>query len=142
MERLTDSDMASLVAFRHDLHQNPELSGAEHRTTQKIREFLLALPECHIIDLPVSTGVVVRIPGTAGEVMLRADIDALPQAERVDIPWRSRTAGAMHACGHDLHTTALCGAALLLARMRRERAVLPTVDLVGLRHFAISYEEF
>ena len=139
MMRLTDDELGMLTAFRHDLHQNPELSGQERRTSEKIRGFLAALPECQLIDLPIETGVVARIPGTLGasgtleapaEVMLRADIDALPQTERVDIPWKSSVPGAMHACGHDLHTTALCGAALLLARMRREGAVLPTVDLV------------
>ena len=136
MTRLTDDELRMLTAFRHDLHQHPELSGQERRTSEKIRGFLSALPECQLIDLPIETGVVARIPGTSGtsdapaEVMLRADIDALPQTERVDIPWKSSVPGAMHACGHDLHTTALCGAALLLGRMRRECAVLPTVDLV------------
>lgn len=136
MTRLTDDELRMLTAFRHDLHQHPELSGRERRTSEKIRGFLSAIPECQLIDLPIETGVVARItrtPGTSGaptEVMLRADIDALPQTERVDIPWKSSVPGAMHACGHDLHTTALCGAALLLGRMRRECAVLPTVDLV------------
>lgn len=136
MTRLTDDELRMLTAFRHDLHQHPELSGKEWRTSEKIRGFLSAIPECQLIDLPIETGVVARItrtPGTSGastEVMLRADIDALPQTERVDIPWKSSVPGAMHACGHDLHTTALCGAALLLGRMRRECAVLPTVDLV------------
>lgn len=136
MTRLTDDELRMLTAFRHDLHQHPELSGKERRTSEKIRGFLSAIPECQLIDLPIETGVVARIPRTPGtsgaptEVMLRADIDALPQTERVDIPWKSSVPGAMHACGHDLHTTALCGAALLLGRMRRECAVLPTVDLV------------
>lgn len=136
MMRLTDDELRMLTAFRHDLHQHPELSGQERRTSEKIRGFLSAIPECQLIDLPIETGVVARItrtPGTSGaptEVMLRADIDALPQTERVDILWKSSVPGAMHACGHDLHTTALCGAALLLGRMRRECAVLPTVDLV------------
>ena len=136
MTRLTDDELGMLAAFRHDLHRHPELSGQERRTSEKIRGFLFALPECQLIDLPIETGVVAQIPGMPGtsgapaEVMLRADIDALPQTERVDIPWKSSVPGAMHACGHDLHTTALCGAALLLARMRREGAVLPTVDLV------------
>ena len=136
MTRLTDDELRMLTAFRHDLHQHPELSGRERRRSEKIRGFLSAIPECQLIDLPIETGVVAQItrtPGTSGaptEVMLRADIDALPQTERVDIPWKSSVPGAMHACGHDLHTTALCGAALLLGRMRRECAVLPTVDLV------------
>ena len=127
---LKNEDIQLITAFRHDLHQHPELSGAEFRTTGKIREFLSAMPGCRILDLPVKTGVVAQIRGTDAEVMLRADIDALPQTECVDIPWRSSVPGVMHACGHDLHTAALCGAALLLCRMKQEGAVLPTIDLV------------
>ena len=144
--RLTGDDMSTLTAFRHDLHRNPELSEQEVRTTEKIREFLSALPGCEIIDLPVKTGVIARLHGTGPEnlsgadpeslsetgpeIMLRADIDALPQTECVDIPWKSSVPGVMHACGHDLHTTALCGAALLLCRMRQEGMSLPVTDLV------------
>ena len=127
---LTNDDINMLTAFRHDLHQYPELAGEEYRTSEKIRAFLSALPGCQIISLPVKTGVIARIPGTDIEIMLRADIDALPQTEEVDIPWKSTIPGVMHACGHDLHTTALCGAALLLCRMKQKGKVLPTVDLV------------
>ncbi len=132
MERLTNEDIRMLTRFRHDLHQNPELSRKEFRTTRKIREFLSALPGCRIISLPVDTGVVAQIPGSQGrgEIMLRADIDALPQTEQVELPWKSSVPGVMHACGHDLHTAALCGAALLLTRMKQEGQVLPAVDLV------------
>ena len=130
MHTLSNEDIQLLTAFRHDLHRHPELSGEEYRTTGKIREFLSALPGCRILDLPVKTGVVAQIQGTDEEVMLRADIDALPQTECVDIPWRSSVPGVMHACGHDLHTAALCGAALLLCRSKQEGMVLPTVDLV------------
>ena len=163
---LTKEDIELITAFRHDLHQHPELSGEEYRTTGMIREFLSALPGCRILDLPVRTGVVAQIQGpdkevlpvktgvtaqiqgmdegdppsgagvatqiqgTDKEVMLRADIDALPQTECVDIPWKSSVPGVMHACGHDLHTAALCGAALLLCRMKQEGMALPTIDLV------------
>ena len=130
MHTLSNEDIQLLTAFRHDLHRHPELSGEEYRTTGKIREFLSALPGCRILDLPVKTGVVAQIQGTDEEVMLRADIDALPQTECVDIPWKSSVPGVMHACGHDLHTAALCGAALLLCRSKQEGMVLPTVDLV------------
>ena len=130
MHTLSNEDIQLLTAFRHDLHRHPELSGEEYRTTGKIREFLSALPGCRILDLPVKTGVVAQIQGTDEEVMLRADIDALPQTECVDIPWKSSVPGVMHACGHDLHTAVLCGAALLLCRSKQEGMVLPTVDLV------------
>lgn len=120
-----------LTQFRHDLHQNPELSGREYRTTEKIRAFLSGIPDCEIIDLSVKTGLAARIPGSLPrEVMLRADIDALPQTECTDISWKSSVPGVMHACGHDLHTATLCGAALLLGRMKRSGYPLPTTDLV------------
>ena len=129
--RLTEEEFELIRAFRHDLHRNPELSGKEFRTTEKIRTFLEALPECRILDLPVATGVVAQIPGTEPrEVMLRADIDALPQTEETEVPWRSQVPGVMHACGHDVHAASLCGAALLLTRALREGEQLPTVDLV------------
>ena len=130
MMTLTDDDMAILAAFRHDLHRNPELSGQEHRTSQCIREFLINLSACHLVDMPIETGVVARIPGSQTEIMLRADIDALPQTECVRVPWKSTVSGAMHACGHDIHTTALCGAALLLSRIKQAGTELPTIDLV------------
>ncbi len=128
---LTDDDIRMLTQFRHDLHQNPELSGREYRTTEKIRAFLSGIPDCEIIDLSVKTGLAARIPGSLPrEVMLRADIDALPQTECTDISWKSSVPGVMHACGHDLHTATLCGAALLLGRMKRSGYPLPTTDLV------------
>ena len=130
MNTLTNEEIQMLTALRHDLHIHPELSGEEYRTSRKIREFLSALPGCRILDLPVKTGVLAQIQGSDDEVMLRADIDALPQTECVDIPWKSSVPGVMHACGHDLHTAALCGAALLLCRIKQEGRSLPTVDLV------------
>ena len=130
MNAFTNEDIQMLTEFRHDLHQHPELSGKEYRTTKRIRDFLSSLPGCQILSMPVETGVVAKIPGTEDEIMLRADIDALPQTECVDIPWKSSVPGVMHACGHDRHTTALCGAALLLCRSKQEGMVLPTVDLV------------
>lgn len=130
--KLTERELETVTALRHDLHSQPELSGEEYRTTQAIRAFLSEIPECEILELPIKTGLVARIAGKNPEleVMLRADIDALPQTEQTDIPWRSQVPGVMHACGHDLHTAALCGAALLLGRAARSGSLQPTVDLV------------
>ena len=133
--RLTEEEFARASALRHDLHMHPELSREEYRTTEKIREFLAGIPGCRILDLPVKTGVAAQIPGNrtddAGhEVMLRADIDALPQTEQTQLPWKSQLPGVMHACGHDLHTASLCGAALLLERAGKQGIPVPSVDLV------------
>ena len=103
IQHLSEEDFNRIKSFRHDIHQNPERSREEYRTTEAIKTFLSDLPSCRILDLPVKTGVLAQIPGTGpGEIMLRADIDALPQTERVDIPWKSCVPGVMHACGHDL----------------------------------------
>ena len=64
------------------------------------------------------------------EIMLRADIDALPQEEAYESPWRSLTPGVMHACGHDFHTASLLGAALILQRAKNDGNLTNTVDLV------------
>ena len=130
--RLTEEEYQAALAVRRDLHQHPELSGHEVRTTARLRAFFAALPAFRILPLPAETGLVARIEGDGGapEVMLRADIDALPQHERYESPWKSRSDGVMHACGHDLHTGALCGAALLLDRAKRNGDLSGTVDLV------------
>ena len=130
--RLTEEEYNRLVSFRHDMHMYPELSGREVKTTEKIRKFLSKLPGCSILDMPIKTGVVAQMKGDpdAQEIMLRADIDALPQTEQVDISWKSRIDGVMHACGHDVHTASLLGAALLVSRRKRSDALKNTVDFV------------
>jgi amidohydrolase len=104
-----------LTAFRHDLHRFPELSFEEERTAGKIEEFLAGVG---ISSRRIgSTGVVADLPGSAGMepcVALRADIDALPIRELTGLPFESQNPGVMHACGHDIHTSCLLGAALLL----------------------------
>lgn len=95
-------DEASLVRDRRDLHQHPELGFQETRTATLAAERLRAL------GYDVRTGIgrtgVLGLRGTGGRcVLLRADMDALPVAEANDVPYRSRHAGRMHACGHDGH---------------------------------------
>ncbi|MBQ9720601.1 MAG: amidohydrolase [Oscillospiraceae bacterium] len=130
--QLTEEEFQRALALRRDLHMHPELSGREVRTTAKLREFFAALPMFRILSVPVETGLVLQLPGSGQgpEIMLRADIDALPQQEQYESPWRSQTDGVMHACGHDLHTAALAGAALVLARLRDTGKLPDTVDLV------------
>ncbi|GLI09065.1 putative hydrolase YxeP [Paenibacillus tyrfis] len=110
-----------LVRLRRDLHRHPELSMQEVETTRKIREALSGagirlLP----LDLPV--GVLAEVEGAepGPTVALRADIDALPVTEETGLPFASEIPGKMHACGHDFHTAAIVGAALLLKRHAAE----------------------
>ena len=112
-ERIT-SLTPELVDLRRDLHAHPELSREETRTTEVVARCLgdAGVP---VRRLP-GTGLVADLGATdpALRVALRADMDALPVDERSGLPYASGTAGVCHACGHDVHTTALVGAVLAL----------------------------
>lgn len=111
-----------LVSFRRWLHAHPELSWEEHSTTAAIVE-RLERAGLHPQRLETDTGLSVDL-GQAGDgrtVMLRADIDALPLEDEKDVPYRSTTGGVCHACGHDVHTAIVLGAALALAPLLEDR---------------------
>ena len=105
-----------LVALRRAIHEDPELSFQEQRTAARLEE---ALRDFGVSDVRrvAKTGVVARVRGTgrAATVAVRGDIDALPITEATSLPFASRNAGVMHACGHDVHATWAVGAAALLA---------------------------
>jgi hippurate hydrolase len=106
-----------LVELRRDLHEHPELSGREERTANVLHAALAALEPVKL-ERVAGTGVVARIRGReagAPLVAVRGDIDALPIQEKTGLPFASRHAGVMHACGHDVHATWAVGAAHLLA---------------------------
>lgn len=107
-----------LYEFRHDLHRHPETSGKEVQTAQKIRRELTKLG----LDWRAvgGTGTLAELSGAfpGPTVLLRADIDALPLQESSSYPFPSEVDGVMHACGHDVHATALLGAARLLTTYR------------------------
>ncbi len=127
-----------LVALRRNLHAQPELSGLEYVTTETLVERLLV----EGLDprvLSTGTGLVCDIsldpdvrPDAASmpTVALRADIDALAMDDLTVTPYRSRHAGIAHACGHDVHTAALLGAALALLDVRRTAPRRAVVRLV------------
>lgn len=116
METLSAAVAERIAAIESDLHAHPERSFQERRTTALIERELVALGFA-IIDLGLETGVVARFDtGKRGRTVgLRADIDAICQLEAVDRPDRSTIPGVMHACGHDVHASALLGAAMLLS---------------------------
>ena len=120
---------AQVIAWRRHFHQHPELSNREFQTAATIAEHLRSLG----IDVQTEvahTGVVgVLVGGLPGPVVaLRADMDALPITERVDLPfastarsvYNSDSVGVMHACGHDTHIAIMMGVAEILAGMRDE----------------------
>ena len=110
-----------LTSFFEELHMHPELSYEEYETTERIKRELAAAG-IEILQIPLKTGVAAIVRGAKpGKTYgLRCDIDALPIAEETDLPYKSKTPGKMHACGHDFHTAAVFGAALLLQERKEE----------------------
>ncbi|MBK3574021.1 amidohydrolase [Streptomyces sp. MBT65] len=118
---------AELVAFRRDLHMHPELGNQEFRTTAAIKA-RLEQAGLQPRVLAIGTGLVCDIgPRDAAVPMLalRADIDALPIPDtKSECAYRSTVPDRAHACGHDVHTTVVLGAGLVLARLH-EQGLLP-----------------
>ena len=120
LEQLAE-EKAYLTALRRDFHRNPELSLKEFRTAAQIEKELdrFGIPHTRVGE----TGVLGTLRGNgtgANIVVLRADIDALPIQETSGAEYCSLTPGVMHACGHDVHTACLLGAAKLLSERRAE----------------------
>ncbi len=118
MKRITDKIFNRILEVRRDLHQHPELSLEEHRTTKQICAELDKLNISY--HRPLKTGVIADLPGPDNVpiVALRADIDALPIFEETGLPFTSVNEGVMHACGHDGHTAMLIGAAEILSKKK------------------------
>jgi len=123
---------SKVVAWRRDFHENPELGNREVRTAKIVAAHLRSLGFDEVREQVAHTGVVGTLKGgkPGPVVALRADMDALPVTEDVDVPfksmvrteWNGQHCGVMHACGHDAHTSILMGVAELLAGMRAEIA--------------------
>ncbi|GAB2742767.1 M20 metallopeptidase family protein [Kitasatospora kifunensis] len=112
-----------LTALRRALHQEPEIGMQLPLTQAKVLAALDGLPLEITLGRRLSSVTAVLRGGRPGPVvLLRADLDALPVQESAELPYASRLPGAMHACGHDLHTAALVGAVRLLAERRAELA--------------------
>jgi len=123
-----------LIRLRHDLHRQPEIGLHLPRTQEKVLEALDGLPyEITLGKETTSVTAVLRGGNTGGgnhteepgraqrpAVLLRADMDGLPVQEKTGVDFTSQADGAMHACGHDLHTSMLAGAATLLAEKRHQ----------------------
>jgi len=129
LESSIQSVLPRMAAWRRDFHQNPELSYEEVRTARIVAQHLRSL-RLEVRTGVAQTGVVgVLRGGQPGPVIaLRADMDALPVTEEVDVPFRSRVrdtyngqdVGVMHACGHDTHVAILMAAASVLAAQREQ----------------------
>ena len=109
---ISSADVQEMIDTRRDLHAHPELAFEELRTSALVAERLKKLGLTAKSGIG-RTGVVATITGQrpGKTVLLRADMDALPIQEENEVPYRSQTAGKMHACGHDCHTSILLGVA-------------------------------
>lgn len=130
IKALSEQYLGEITQVRRHLHANPELSFEEYNTSKfiasKLKEFGIPYK-----DGIVKTGIVALIKGTNSSpnplsrgttacIALRADIDALPITESNDVEYKSKNTGVMHACGHDVHTSALLGAAKILNELKNE----------------------
>jgi len=122
IHQLADKYYPQVVALRREIHAHPELSKHETRTAA------LVAAELQKLNIPIQThiagtGVVGLLRGRNPEkrcIALRADMDALPIHEQNNTPYKSQNEGVMHACGHDVHTANLLGAAMILSELRDE----------------------
>jgi amidohydrolase len=115
IDTVVDKHTDDLVDLRRDLHAHPELSWQETRTTDLVSHHLdqLGWRIARVGD----SGLVADLGDAGPRVALRADLDALPVDDTTTDPWRSQVPGVAHACGHDVHTTALLGAGIALAEL-------------------------
>ncbi|MFF7201837.1 MULTISPECIES: amidohydrolase [unclassified Streptomyces] len=130
---LSEALRAELIAFRRDMHMHPELGNQEFRTTAAIKARLEKAGLKPRV-LAVGTGLICDI-GTGDETRpllgIRADIDALPIPDtKIGVPYRSTVPDRAHACGHDVHTTAVLGAGLVLADLDRQGLLPQPVRLI------------
>ena len=111
---------AKLIEQRRDFHMHPELSNREERTARVIAEKLRALGLDEVKTGVGKHGVVALLKGRqpGPVVAVRADMDALPIQETIDVPYKSKNAGVKHACGHDVHMSVELGVAEILSKMR------------------------
>ena len=122
IKNLSKINNKNIVDIRHHLHANPELSFQEFETSKYVK---IALENIGIskIEHKANTGLVALIEGknpSVKTIALRADMDALPIKELNNVAYKSKNEGVMHACGHDVHTSCLLGAAQILFSLRNE----------------------
>ena len=130
IDAAADEVESRVIAWRRDIHAHPELGNREFRTAAIVAEHLKKLGLDEVRTGVAHTGVVGLLKGArpGPVVALRADMDALPVVEEVDVPfaskvkaeWNGESVGVMHACGHDAHVAILMGVAEVLAGLRNE----------------------
>lgn len=123
VHELAKTNFNEVLANRRHIHANPELSYEEYNTAKFVIEKLKEIGVDEITEGVAKTGVVALIKGKNPEkkvIALRADMDALPIYEANDVEYKSKNEGVMHACGHDVHTSSLLGAAYIIVQLKEE----------------------
>ena len=124
LKKIIGKILPEIITLRHELHQHPELCYQEHWTSQRVQRFL----SDHQIEfqsgLAGGTGIVATIGRGEKVIALRADMDALAIWENSGASYKSRVEGLMHACGHDGHTSCLCGTGVVLKAMEDQLDVM------------------
>ncbi|MBV6639458.1 MAG: amidohydrolase [Cyclobacteriaceae bacterium] len=122
IKSLSDKYYDKVLEIRRHIHANPELSFEEFKTADFIESTLKSMG-FEVIERKAKTGVTFMLKGNGQSekvIALRADIDALPILEANQVPYRSTNNGVMHACGHDVHTSSLLGAIMILKDLQSE----------------------
>ncbi len=121
IKNLAKAYSPALIQIRRHLHANPELSYQEFKTTEYVQQQLTLMGI--EFEVKATTGILAIVKGKNADsrvIALRADMDALPITEENEVPYKSINTGVMHACGHDVHTTILLGAAKILHELKGE----------------------
>ncbi|MCW2840783.1 MAG: amidohydrolase, partial [Aeromicrobium sp.] len=129
LARSIDVVTPDLIELRRDLHQYPELSWNEERTTDLVASWM---DKCGVAyERFEGTGLTADIGPDEGPIVaLRADLDALPVVDTSQDPWRSTVPGVSHSCGHDVHVSALLGAGVALAQAHEAERLPVRVRLI------------
>ncbi len=120
VKSLSEKYFSDVLEFRRHIHANPELSFEEHETSKYVKDKLSSFGLTEINSM-ADTGLVASIKGKNPDskvIALRADMDALPIHEANEVSYKSKNEGVMHACGHDVHTSSLLGAAKILEEVK------------------------
>ena len=120
--RAAEALRPKLIEMRRDFHMHPDLSNREERTSRVVAERLRDLGLDEVKTGVGKYGIVALLKGgrPGPVVAVRADMDALPIQETIDVPYKSQNPGVKHACGHDVHMTVELGVAEILSRMREQ----------------------
>mgnify|MGYP003919772789 FL=1 len=122
IKQLAKQYFDEVVSFRRHIHQHPELSFEEFKTSEYVCSILDKYSITYTKGI-VKTGIVAIIEGknpTKKTILLRADLDALPIEEKNQTEYVSKNIGVMHACGHDVHTASALGTAIILNQLKNE----------------------